>query len=86
MVKFQNGDYLEILNCFPLDGLEITMKKVIAYYYRVLILYAPKVCNVASFLRYSFMVLRAFKVGSTILCAFGSRKSKRTSCRTLPSM
>ena len=31
IVKFQRGDYIEILNCFPLDGLEITMKKTLLY-------------------------------------------------------
>ena len=31
LVRFQSGDYLEILNCFPLDGLEITMKKIHLY-------------------------------------------------------
>lgn len=31
VVKFQAGDYIEILNCFPLDGLEITMRKTILY-------------------------------------------------------
>lgn len=31
VIKFQSGDYIEILNCFPLDGLEITMKKTVLY-------------------------------------------------------
>lgn len=31
ILKFQSGDYIEILNCFPLDGLEITMKKIVLY-------------------------------------------------------